>query len=187
MQVRKLTHAFLWEYTYKRLKLAQLLGQLGVFITLAALTGGLRASAQSSTFFGDNLRRWVLAKVKEVLAAPKGRSKIETDAKLTHKLGRVQPFTCVFPQEYNHNPTCIFWANLTPFSLQPRPGTRATGPPRCARRWPRSGRSSRPTWSVAPPRGRVHPMGHSTKGWCPVGPTNASSCIPVGLHHPITV
>jgi hypothetical protein len=45
MQVRKLTHAFLWEYSYKRLKLAQLLGQLGVFLTLAALTGGLRAGA----------------------------------------------------------------------------------------------------------------------------------------------
>jgi hypothetical protein len=30
---RKLAHAFLWEYSYKRLKLAQLLGQLGVFLT----------------------------------------------------------------------------------------------------------------------------------------------------------
>jgi hypothetical protein len=29
----KLAHAFLWEYGYKRLKLAQLLGQLGVFLT----------------------------------------------------------------------------------------------------------------------------------------------------------
>jgi hypothetical protein len=29
----KLAHAFLWEYSYKRLKLAQLLGQLGVFLT----------------------------------------------------------------------------------------------------------------------------------------------------------
>jgi hypothetical protein len=31
---RKLAHAFLWEYSYKRLKLAQLLGQLSVFLTL---------------------------------------------------------------------------------------------------------------------------------------------------------
>ena len=30
----KLARAFLWEYSYKRLKLAQLLGQLGVFLTL---------------------------------------------------------------------------------------------------------------------------------------------------------
>jgi hypothetical protein len=30
----ELAHAFLWEYSCKRLKLAQLLGQLGVFLTL---------------------------------------------------------------------------------------------------------------------------------------------------------
>jgi hypothetical protein len=29
----KLAHAFLWKYSYKGLKLAQLLGQLGVFLT----------------------------------------------------------------------------------------------------------------------------------------------------------
>ena len=29
----KLAHAFLWKYSYKRMKLAQLLGQLGVFFT----------------------------------------------------------------------------------------------------------------------------------------------------------
>jgi hypothetical protein len=28
-----LDHGLLWEYSYKRLKLAQLLGQLGVFLT----------------------------------------------------------------------------------------------------------------------------------------------------------
>jgi hypothetical protein len=32
----KLTHAFLWEYCYKRLKFAQRLGQLGVFLTCPA-------------------------------------------------------------------------------------------------------------------------------------------------------
>jgi hypothetical protein len=30
----KLAHTFPWEYSYKRLKLAQLLGQLGFFLTL---------------------------------------------------------------------------------------------------------------------------------------------------------
>jgi hypothetical protein len=29
----RLAHAFLWEYSYRRLKLAQFLGQLGVFLT----------------------------------------------------------------------------------------------------------------------------------------------------------
>ena len=29
----KLAHAFLWEHSYKKLKLAQLLGQLSVFLT----------------------------------------------------------------------------------------------------------------------------------------------------------
>jgi hypothetical protein len=29
----RLAHAFLWEHSYKRLQLAQLLGQLGVFLT----------------------------------------------------------------------------------------------------------------------------------------------------------
>ena len=31
----KLAHAFLWKYSYKRLKLAKLLCQLGVFLTLS--------------------------------------------------------------------------------------------------------------------------------------------------------
>jgi hypothetical protein len=30
-----LAHEFRWEYCYERLKLAQLLGQLGVFLTLS--------------------------------------------------------------------------------------------------------------------------------------------------------
>jgi hypothetical protein len=34
--VRLLTHAFMWEDSYKRLKLAQLLGELGVFLTRGA-------------------------------------------------------------------------------------------------------------------------------------------------------
>jgi hypothetical protein len=32
-QNMRVGHAFLWEYSYKRLQLAQLLGQLGVFLT----------------------------------------------------------------------------------------------------------------------------------------------------------
>jgi hypothetical protein len=35
-KICKLAHAFLWGYSYKRLKLAQLLGQLGTFLTLVA-------------------------------------------------------------------------------------------------------------------------------------------------------
>jgi hypothetical protein len=34
----KLAHAFLWEHSYNRLKLAQLLGQLGVFLTSRILS-----------------------------------------------------------------------------------------------------------------------------------------------------
>jgi hypothetical protein len=41
----------------------------------------------------------------------------EKDAKLTQLLGQLQPFLAVLPQEL-HGPTCIFWANLKPFSLQ---------------------------------------------------------------------
>jgi hypothetical protein len=32
-KICKLVHVFLWEYSYKRLKLSQLLGQLGVSLT----------------------------------------------------------------------------------------------------------------------------------------------------------
>ena len=35
-KICKLAHAFLWEYNYQRLKLAQLLGQLGVFLTCSS-------------------------------------------------------------------------------------------------------------------------------------------------------
>ena len=35
----KLAHAFLWENSYKRLKLAQLLGQLGLFLALMGASG----------------------------------------------------------------------------------------------------------------------------------------------------
>ena len=37
----KLAHAFVWEYSCKRLKLAQLVGQLGGFLTCAGRVAGL--------------------------------------------------------------------------------------------------------------------------------------------------
>jgi hypothetical protein len=37
---RKLAHGFLWEYSYKRLKLAQLLGQPGIFLTWTSPRSG---------------------------------------------------------------------------------------------------------------------------------------------------
>ena len=40
----------------------------------------------------------------------------EKDAMLAQKLGQIQPFSCI--PSGMHGPTCIFWANLTPFSLQ---------------------------------------------------------------------
>ena len=40
----KLTHAFLWEYSFKRLGLAQRLGQLGVFLTLVVCLVARQAS-----------------------------------------------------------------------------------------------------------------------------------------------
>jgi hypothetical protein len=39
---------------------------------------------------------------------------------LAQKLGQLQPLIAVFPPECTVGPTCIFWANLTPFSLTAR-------------------------------------------------------------------
>ena len=38
-KICKLAHTFLWENSYKRLKLAQLLGQLGLFLALMGASG----------------------------------------------------------------------------------------------------------------------------------------------------
>ena len=39
----------------------------------------------------------------------------EKDAELAQKLGQLQPFLAVFPQEcWLAGPTCVFWANLSP-------------------------------------------------------------------------
>jgi hypothetical protein len=46
-----LAHAFLWKYGYKGLKLAQLLGQLGVFLACAAGTRKMRHSTDFSFGF----------------------------------------------------------------------------------------------------------------------------------------
>ena len=43
-------------------------------------------------------------------------AKSEKDAKLAQKLGQLQPFIAVFPQNAWAN--YIFWANLTPFLPQ---------------------------------------------------------------------
>jgi hypothetical protein len=40
----------------------------------------------------------------------------EKDAELAQKSGQLQPFVAVFPLA-SFGPTCIFWVNLTPFSL----------------------------------------------------------------------
>jgi hypothetical protein len=42
----------------------------------------------------------------------------EKGAWLAQKLGQLQPFTAV--SSLMHGPTCIVWANLTPFSLSPQ-------------------------------------------------------------------
>jgi hypothetical protein len=44
-----------------------------------------------------------------------GLPQSEKDPKLGQKLGQLQPFLTGM-----HGPTCIFWANLTPFSLKAR-------------------------------------------------------------------
>jgi hypothetical protein len=88
----KLAHAFQWEYSHKRLKLGQLLGQLGVFLTWAAppcasrraparggvATFGLRGltprPAAASSGSGERRRRAAgspLAETAEVTALPR--------------------------------------------------------------------------------------------------------------------
>jgi hypothetical protein len=61
-----LAHAFLWEYSYKRLKLAQLPGQLGVFLTLSAGDSARMRAAGSA-------RRVVAAAEKRKTARQPGR------------------------------------------------------------------------------------------------------------------
>ena len=61
---RELAHTFRWEYSYEVLKLAQLLGQLGVFLTFAI--SGLRSSvslaAQSVSFSSCSTPSCVVAR-----------------------------------------------------------------------------------------------------------------------------
>jgi hypothetical protein len=52
-----------------------------------------------------------------------GHPESEKDAKLAQKLYQLQSFIVVFPQEAmgqfaSFGPTCVFWANLPPCSLQ---------------------------------------------------------------------
>jgi hypothetical protein len=48
-KICKLAHAFRWECSYKRLKLAQLLGQLGVFLTRGARAGFVVPEGNAAT------------------------------------------------------------------------------------------------------------------------------------------
>jgi hypothetical protein len=48
-EICKLAHAFLWEYGYKRLKLAQFLGKLCVFLTCDSDSGAGAATTGTST------------------------------------------------------------------------------------------------------------------------------------------
>ena len=97
----KLAHAFLWEYSDKRVKLAQLLGQLGVFLTWA-----LVSSTWSVNFFitGTSACRTspvsVLDSAPLSTTTPQSRSTViarRTDAsQLTHAarpLSASQPFS----------------------------------------------------------------------------------------------
>jgi hypothetical protein len=73
-----LAYAFLWEHSYKRLKLAQLLGQLGVFLTCwwmnsvaasqlpqtRSLTYRPAASARGGTARAGNRRFWLLSALR---------------------------------------------------------------------------------------------------------------------------
>jgi hypothetical protein len=47
-----------------------------------------------------------------------GSAQVRKTPSWTQKLGELKPFIAVFPQECMGQR--IFWANLTPFSLQPR-------------------------------------------------------------------
>ena len=48
-KIRRLAHAFLWEHSDKRLKLAQHLGQLGVFLTWSVCVGRRVRTSQHLT------------------------------------------------------------------------------------------------------------------------------------------
>jgi hypothetical protein len=67
----------------------------------------------------------------------------EKAAKLAQKLGQLQPFINDCVPAGMHGPTCVFWANLTPFWLQTRRrqgrGARlaCAGRAACASPWPR--------------------------------------------------
>jgi hypothetical protein len=92
---RKLAHAFLWEYSYTRLKLAQPLGQLGVVLTCVGARRRAAAAARMS------LRRGLARR------AVSTSSPGERGAKLAQKLGQLQPFMAVSPEECMGQ-TCIF-------------------------------------------------------------------------------
>jgi hypothetical protein len=90
----KLAHAFLQEYSYKKLKLAQLLGRHGVFLTCVA------AADHRHPHLPERHHPRVLPDPRHpgvfpLLPPPQG----EKDAVSAQKLGQLQPFLAVYPQE----------------------------------------------------------------------------------------
>ena len=67
----KLAHAFLWEYSYKRLKLAQLLGQLGVSLTCC---GGAEYTRRSSDSVGRSATRDLATSIEPLTSSSPSES-----------------------------------------------------------------------------------------------------------------
>jgi hypothetical protein len=69
------------------------------------------------TFMGEHKRARAALSFGTAICCPYRSGMLsEKDAKLAQKLGQLQPSIAVFPRM--HGPTCIFWANLTHFSLK---------------------------------------------------------------------
>jgi hypothetical protein len=99
-KICKLAHAFLWEYSHKRLELAQLLGQLGVFLTLSPRparcaphrcgercgSGGQRAAPPRRA------ARWAPHR-----CAQDGIARVHAHRTLTHALARESVLTLKLP------------------------------------------------------------------------------------------
>ena len=68
----KLAYAFLWEYSYKRLELAQLLGQLGVFLTLSIVPSFVVTTAEACTKAKMNCQKAMVAHFTCILKVSNG-------------------------------------------------------------------------------------------------------------------
>ena len=95
----KLDYVFLWEYACKRLYLAQLVGQLGVCFNFRA---AFRRRQHLLDLGQDPAPEVVAEEGRGLCTCPqpaRQRGQSEKDAKLAQKLGQLQPFIVVFPQE----------------------------------------------------------------------------------------